>query len=169
MNNEYDVPKSEADCLDPSTPAEDCVYTIKSEFQGKDILSQGFGCMVHGDAAACLNVTTIAQRDGGKFKLVYAAAHCHAPACMGLELWNRDTGKLICKNEPIIGKGVKPVHDEKGYVIGIPPCLWGSAEEGLSPPPVLALNTNLTTIKHVNNTNGHWGVMGLWQMRSTYM
>ena len=27
---------------------------------------------------------------------MYAAAHCHTPACMSLELWNDDTNELIC-------------------------------------------------------------------------
>ena len=33
--------------------------------------------------------------------LVYAAGHCHAPSCISLELWNADTGHLICRNEPV--------------------------------------------------------------------
>lgn len=58
--------------------------------------------------------------------------------------------------------------DELDYVISIPPCLWGSAAEGLLPPPVISLDTNLTTVKRVNSTFGHWGVMALWQMRGAY-
>jgi hypothetical protein len=28
---------------------------------------------------------------------------------------------------------------------------------------------NYSTIKRGNSTNGHWGVMALWQMRGAYM
>ena len=54
-------------------------------------------------------------------------------------------------------------------MVGIPPCVWGSAEEGLQPPPVLHLDANLTTMKRGNSTNGHWGVMALWQCRGAYL
>jgi len=167
-NNEYDIPKSTADCLNPATDPEDCVHTIRSEFKGVDMLSGGSGCMVSGDGAACGNVTRIRNEYGGLFRLTYAAFHCHAPACMTGELWNRDTGELVCRNTALYGNGTEPL-DEKGYVVGIPPCVWGSAEEGLAPPPILHLDTNLTTIKRGNSTNGHWGVMSLWQMRAAYL
>ena len=45
---------------------------------------------------------------------------------------------------------------------------WGSAAEGLRPPPKIFLDSNLTVVKRVNSTHGHWGVMGLWQMRGAY-
>lgn len=189
--------------------------------------------MVSGDAAACGDVDLIEKRDDGFFRLMYAAGHCHAPACMSIELWNADTGELICRNVPIYGNrcgrlaGIpartrspgrcrslcspsapgRPVpfnnsvltptlralpppivlcssplfvvshivngasteaHNEESYLVGIPPCLWGSNTEGLLPPPRLHLDANLTSIKRANSTNGHWGVMALWQMRAAY-
>jgi hypothetical protein len=33
------------------------------------------------------------EKDGGWFALIYAAFHCHAPACISGELWNDDTGE----------------------------------------------------------------------------
>ena len=39
----------------------------------------------------------------------------------------------------------------------IPPCVWGSAEEGLQPPPVFHLDTNLMTIARTNSTDKHYG------------
>ena len=51
-----------------------------------------------------------------------------------------------------------------GY-IAIPPCLWGSEEEGLVPPTFLSFDTNLLSIKRNNNTNAHYGDMAMWQMR----
>ena len=100
--------------------------------------------------------------------MTYAAFHCHAPACIKGELWDMDTGKLICRNVAEYGTGLSP-SDEKGYVVGIPPCVWGTAAEGLESPPILHLDGNYTTIKHANSTNGHWGVMALWQARAAYL
>jgi hypothetical protein len=39
----------------------------------------------------------------------------------------------------------------------------------LLPPPLIHLTSNLTTIKRGNATNGHWGVMALWQARGAYL
>ena len=38
----------------------------------------------------------------------------------------------------------------------------------LRPPPRVRLDGNYTSIKRVNSTHGHWGVMALWQMRGAY-
>ena len=172
-NNEYDVPKSSSNCLDAKTPAAECVHEIRSKFRARDMINGVHGgggsqCMVSGDDAACGNITLIEERDGGKFQLMYAAAHCHTPACISLELWNDDTNELICRNAPVYGNGTA-AQDELSYIVAIPPCLWGSAQDGLAPPPILSLDSNLTTIKRANNTNGHWGVMALWQMRAAYI
>ena len=51
-----------------------------------------------------------------------------------------------------------------GY-IAIPPCLWGSEDEGLAQPTFLSFDTNLLSIKRNNNTNAHYGDMAMWQMR----
>jgi hypothetical protein len=195
-NNEYDIPKSTYNCTDPSTPVENCTHVIKSKFTGTDMLLGGLidldsqhaaqesgdlgmvktahcgdvgcACMVQGNPDACMNVSRVANEHAGKFKLMYAALHCHAPACMSMELWDDDTNTLICKNEAQYGNGTTP-HNEKAYIVGIPPCLWGSADEGLAPPPTIRLDGNYSSLKRANNTNGHWGVMALWQMRASYM
>jgi hypothetical protein len=154
-NNEYDVPKSESNCNDSNTPSSECIHEIRSQFQGIDMIRGAHGgggsqCMVSGDPSACGNITLIKERDNSRFKLMYMAAHCHTPACISLELWNDDTGELICKNEPIYGNSTKAQNENK-YVISIPPCLFGSKEEGLMPPPIISLDSNLTTIKRANN------------------
>lgn len=64
-----------------------------------------------------------------------AGGHCHAPACMGIELYNADTGNLLCHIKPVMGTGDAAM-DESGY-IWLPPCQWGSPEEGLPEPPLL--------------------------------
>ena len=166
-NNEYDVPKSEANCSDPTTDPELCVHQLVSEFKGRDMLSTGAGCMTQPSTGACIDTNRIAAKYNGYFKLMYAAAHCHAPSCMSLELWDTDRNLLICRNEAVYGNGTEPMN-EQGYLVAIPPCVWGDGEE-FETPPVLHLESNLTTIKRSNNTNGHWGVMALWQMRAAYL
>ena len=42
-NNEYDCPKSTADCLDPNTNASLCTHVIRSVFRGRDMLKRGSG------------------------------------------------------------------------------------------------------------------------------
>jgi len=160
-NNEYDVPKSSANCLDPTTPKEDCEHTIRSVFHGVDMLGLS-GCMMQGDINSCGNVTRIKDEDAGLFQLTYAGAHCHAPACTSMELWNEDTKELLCEVKAVFGT-------EAQCEMKLPPCVWGSAAEGLKLAPILHLNSNLTVVKRANNTNGHWGTMALWQMRAAYV
>ena len=80
---------------------------------------------------------------------------------------NADTNETICETKPHYGTSDSPM-DEAGYAAGIPPCIWGSEAEGLPPPPVVSLDTNITVVKHVNSTNGHHGVMAHWQMRAVW-
>ena len=58
------------------------------------------------------------------------------------------------------------VMDEEGYVVGLPPCIWGGEHGGT--PPRLTLDTNLTGIKKANSTYFHYGVMSRWQMRAAW-
>lgn len=99
--------------------------------------------------------------------MVHVSMHCHAPACISVELINADTGESICLMKPIYGQG-DDAKDETGYAVGIPPCIWGTPEEGLAPPPRLHLNTNLTAIKKANSTYFHFGVMSHLQMRGAW-
>ena len=92
--------------------------------------------------------------------MVYMSCHCHAPSCLSCELYNADTGNLICRQVPLTGtsptaSAANP-YDEQGY-IAVPPCLFGNASEGLAPEPFLAYDQNLTSIKKNNNTYGHYG------------
>jgi hypothetical protein len=86
--------------------------------------------------------------------------------------YNLDTGEVICYNEPMYGQGEWPASgqhfNEVAYAAGIPPCYWGSEEEGLPPPPRLNLSTRLRSVKHCNSTFYHFGVMAQWQMRGTW-
>ena len=44
--------------------------------------------------------------------LIYAGGHCHAPSCVSMELFNADTGKLLCRHDPVYGES-----DEVHYII----------------------------------------------------
>jgi len=139
----------------PGTPPSMCTYQITSHFTVQEMVQE---CDLR-KAPTCWGNTT--AYDG--INLIYAAGHCHAPSCLSMELYNADTGMLLCRHDPVYGK-THQVHDELGYV-AIPPCLWGETEEGLSAPTFLHFNTNLTSIKRNNNTNTHYGEMAMWQMR----
>merc|ERR1719447_453715 len=96
-------------------------------------------------------------------KLIYAGGHCHAPSCISIELYNADTGRLLCRQTPVIGQSHK-TFDEEGY-IAIPPCLWSPDEDGLIVPELLKFDTKLMSIKKNNATYTHYGEMASWQMR----
>lgn len=116
------------------------------------------------------NVLSPACKNGSVgFRPVYLGAHCHAPACLSEELYNADTGELICRNVPTYGgraSGATGPHrfDELGY-LALPPCVWGDPALGLVAPPLLRWETNLYSIKRVNNAYSHTGEMALWQGR----
>ena len=102
--------------------------------------------------------------DSKGVRLAYAGPHCHAPSCISMELYNADTGVLLCRVLGDFGQGRGNVtFDEKGY-LKLNPCVWGY-DEGLLEPPFLSWDTNLMSIKKNNNTNAHYGEMASWQMR----
>lgn len=132
---EYDVPQ----CAPGTSPAE-CTHTISGTWMP----------------------VPASQKD---MYLVAIHHHCHAPTCLRAEMWNNDTGKLICRQEPIYGGTHKidlPTYDEPGY-IATPPCLWGSPEDGLEPPPLIS-GVKIKVIFVTNSTYGHHGEMALPQI-----
>ena len=90
--------------------------------------------------------------------------HCHAPSCIREELWNADTGELICQVSVEYGDekngDTHSVFNEANYV-AIPPCIWGH-QPGLQKPVRLTPDMNLTAIKYINNTFRHFGQMAQW-------
>ena len=168
---EYDVPRGDLGM--PGTDWDEdnqmYTYTITSTFAAADIL---YDCP--SDPPTCGHS---AEGDGiGGLELVYAGPHCHAPSCLFMELWDDDSGALLCRVEPIWGGGRTHLDkfDEKGYA-AIPPCLWGSgdAEEDdgafvLPKRPYLAFNTTLRSVAVQNSTFGHYGQMASWQMRGFF-
>ena len=139
-SGEYDVPK----CAE-GTPPEQCIHSITAHFQGRDMIDNN-----------------LIENNNG-FKLIYLAPHCHAPTCIDMELYNQDTGELICHVDGYLGKGTDDKYDEEGY-IKLNPCLFGE-DEGLINPSIFRWDSNFTSIKRNNNTNAHYGEMASWQMR----
>ena len=90
-------------------------------------------------------------------KLLYLNGHCHAAACLQFDLYNDDTGELICRQLGRMGKTARPPasgpneFDERGYV-RLYPCLYGDPGSGLPAPPFLSFNTTLRSVKVTNAT-----------------
>jgi hypothetical protein len=137
----------------------ECVQIITSRWQVRDMV---FDCPLDGDPSCCGTGSTDEERTKG-IEIIYAAPHCHAPACLSMELYNADTGQLLCSVEPIAGKSDE-IYEEFGF-IAIPPCLWSSQDDNLADPILLSLNTTLLSIKRNNSTFPHTGEMASWQMR----
>jgi hypothetical protein len=151
---EYDIPK----CAD-GTPTSQCIHVITSRWRVRDMMR---ACDVNSNAWC----TGIGSTDSSKVagvQLIYAGPHCHAATCASMELYNADTGQLLCHMEPHFGQSGER-YDENGY-ISLAPCLWGSLAEGYPEPVTLSLDTNLLSIKRNNNTYYHTGEMASWQMR----
>jgi len=149
---EYDVPKCEE-----GTPSSMCTHEITAHFTVADMAQK---CDIRKNPG-CWGEDYDKNHQG--INLIYAGGHCHAPSCISMELFHADTGKLLCAHYPTYGQ-THQVFDELGY-LAIPPCIWGTEEEGLIAPVFLPFNANLTSIKRNNNTYAHYGEMASWQMR----
>lgn len=165
-SGEYDVPQCAA-----GTPPQQCVHTLTSRLRAADLFG-GLSSPLDPRRLNCSLVTDVwcgqisdVEAAGGRFKLLYMAFHQHSPAVLSGELINADTGALICRSVPLYGTTVGAPLDEKSYAYGIPPCVWGGADEGLPPPPLLSLETNLLVIAKYNSSVPHTGVMAMWQGR----
>merc|ERR1719348_1759266 len=149
---EYDVPQCQK-----GTPSSLCTHMITAHFTVGDMARN---CSLRNDPS-CWGVNYDQEHQG--INLIYAGGHCHAPSCISMELYNADTGSLLCSHYPTYGQ-THEVYDELGY-LALPPCLWGEEKDGLMPPVFLPFNANLTSIKRNNNTYAHYGEMASWQMR----
>ena len=152
---EYDI----VQCKDGVPPSQ-CIQVISSRWKVRDMMVE---CPIRPEASWCTGKDSSDANKTQGVELIYAGPHCHAPSCLSMELYNADTGQLLCHMEPIRGQS-NQVYDENGF-LAIPPCLWGSEAEGLQPPELLSLDTNLLSIKRNNSTLSHTGEMASWQMR----
>lgn len=92
--------------------------------------------------------------------LVHAWGHQHVGA-LGMELYSEQTGQLLCRTRPRYGGGSGP-GDEAGFLVGIPPCVWGPPP--LAPPPRLRRGDLLRTVARYSSERALYGVMSLWLM-----
>jgi len=152
---EYDIIQCAKD-----TPPSQCVQIITSRWKVVDMLTD---CSIKYDASWCTGEGSTDPKKTKGVQLIYAAPHCHAPSCISMELYNADTGQLICSVKPKFGKS-NDVYDERDF-LALPPCIWGDESEGLLPPPHLSPDTTLLSIKKNNSTLGHTGDMASWQSR----
>lgn len=157
---EYDVPQGSGSGLAPPAMVKQSdgsfVHSIASYFTVQQMI---WDCNPETDPVHCMPNGTQG------FELVVAAGHCHAPACISIELYNNDTQPptLLCTQLPVFGTGGDRF-EEPGY-LALPPCLWGDASEGLLPRPRLKYSTTLLSVKKNNATYYHYGEMASWQMR----
>jgi len=90
--------------------------------------------------------------------------HMHAPSAIREELWNVDTGEILCNVTAEYGKveygNLSQVFNEADYV-AIPPCIFGH-QPGLQKPFTLLPETKLKAVKYFNNTYRHLGQMAQW-------
>ena len=140
-------------------PAAEAVHHLEITILVRDLFSRAErACDFERDA----NCFPPEMAPGG-VALVYANFHCHPPACLDAGLWNDETGELICQVTAVYGTGDSAA-DDAGYHRA-PPCMWGSTEDGLRPPPMLSLDTRLRGSMRANSTYGQYGMMGIWMMR----
>lgn len=141
------------------TPKSQCIQEISSRWKVSDMMHD---CSLH-NSKWCTGKGSKDETKVEGIQIMYAGPHCHAPSCLSMELYNADTGRLICSVVPIQGKTHR-IYDEHGF-LAIPPCLWGDPSEGLLEPELMSLSTTLLSIKRNNNTFAHTGDMASWQMR----
>jgi len=153
---EYDIPMASK-----NDPPEQHVHVITSRWKVQDML---FDCDLY-DATICTGTGSRNSSQTAGIKLIYAGPHCHAGTCLSMELYNADTGQLLCGMQPIYGKNSSETYNEEHF-LAIPPCLWSeTGQDGLPRAELLTLNTTLWSIKRSNNTFPHTGEMASWQMR----
>ena len=96
--------------------------------------------------------------------------HCHAPSCLREELWNADTGEVLCNVTALYGHpshgSTNAVFNEADYV-ALPPCIFGH-QPGLQRPWTLSADTRIVAHKYFNNTYRHFGQMAQWTGLMTY-
>merc|ERR1712007_128466 len=93
-----------------------------------------------------------------EIELLTARGHQHV-AGLGLELYRNSTGELICKGHNRYGSSAA-AGDEKGFLVSIPPCVWGPPP--LPPPPRFKNGEFVRIVSRYDSSEQHLGVMGLY-------
>jgi hypothetical protein len=73
-HDEYDVPRCPA-----GTPVEQCNHTVTGSW------------------------VPVPATETEAVHLVALHHHCHAPTCLRIDVYNNETGELICRAEPVYG------------------------------------------------------------------
>mmetsp|Transcript_35197 Transcript_35197/g.88685 ORF Transcript_35197/g.88685 Transcript_35197/m.88685 type:complete len:514 (+) Transcript_35197:263-1804(+) len=148
---EYDIPR----CAEGD---EECVHTLVS-YQYLDVPTRS---SFNPSPSQGLSPEEKADIDAGReVELVYVVGHQHLGAApTGIKLFKDSTDELICESKPIMGQGTAP-GDEKGYVVGMEPCIWG----GDRTPPRLRRDAVVRVESTYNSTEPHYGVMSLFLMQ----
>lgn len=105
-----------------------------------------------------LSKQALSQCPNGYMQLITARGHQHV-AGLGMELYDDRTGQLICQSKPVVGTVPDEAGNEKGFISGIPPCVWGP---GFRNPPALPFTSSVTMVSRYNSSEAHHGVMGFW-------
>lgn len=147
-NIEYDIPK-----CPPNTPTVDCVHSFET-IQPMDQFNDSITYTLP-------NGTVLSEGDV-EVDLVFAVAHMHVGG-IALEMIDAVTNESLClasRDDGMIVYGNRTVPgDEKGYVVGIYPCVWGGNG---TVPPRRRRRHPIRTRAVYNASEGLTGVMSLW-------
>eukprot|EP00494_Astrolonche_serrata_P006497 UN06521 len=149
---EHDVVK-----CPPGQPSTQCMAQTYGHWKVSEMLNLDPNCDTQGNPF-CQPESEYDDKKG--LYLIFASPHCHGPQCKSMELWNADTGELLCVTHPNIGTG-EEAHNEKGYLVSIPNCVWGF-DEGLAEPPIVHLDTTLYSIVREDSSIAHTGAMHIY-------
>jgi hypothetical protein len=141
-NAEYAIPA--CDPTQGTEPRSECVHIATRRVS----IAEALG-ISHEDLGYCPN---------GYMQLITARGHQHV-AGLGMELYDDRTGQLICRSKPVIGTVRDEPGNEKGFISGIPPCVWGP---GFRNPPSLRFSDSVIITSRYNSSETHYGVMGFW-------
>eukprot|EP00747_Dinoflagellata_sp_TGD_P115053 gnl/TRDRNA2_/TRDRNA2_172059_c0_seq1.p1 gnl/TRDRNA2_/TRDRNA2_172059_c0~~gnl/TRDRNA2_/TRDRNA2_172059_c0_seq1.p1 ORF type:complete len:235 (+),score=1.92 gnl/TRDRNA2_/TRDRNA2_172059_c0_seq1:3-707(+) len=159
MQSEFDIPSC-------TGTAQECQHL--GVVDGVHVRTQYF--QVHDLMRRCCCSFSCALGWDDKFEsilLVRANAHCHAPACMKSILHNLDTGEILCQVNARYGQ-TQAAMDEQGYIVALPPCVWGAADVGLAQPPLLQLSTRLRSVHYHNASYHQVATMADWDLRGAW-
>lgn len=142
-NIEFDVP-----LCTPGTAPEDCIFEMAS--------TQFFDLQANYHSSATEHEK---EEDPNELVgLVYAVGHLHVGG-LSLDLYNDETGELICHSDPTYGTG-EEAGNELDYLVGMSDCVF-------DPPLYMKRSQLLRTVSRYNSTINHRGVMALWLMEVT--
>eukprot|EP00662_Eupelagonemidae_sp_cell21_P012214 gene12214-34016_t len=113
VHYEYDIPQCAA-----GTPPSQCVHSLTSYYTGQQLFDL-CPSVTGGSAAAPGDACYVPP--GGGFDVLTLQGHLHGPAAISLDLYDADSGLLLCGVRARYGTG-DAHYDERGYLAAVPPC-----------------------------------------------